>query len=279
MAVKQYKEYGYNVIEFDSLLTHAEYLKPYIEGGGYRVPKEMKSEPYFYGKKTIEKVSDEMKYGDNTATAKLLDDIKQSGNNESDSNTGVFMDIEGVAFDMGSVISGEPECCVAMDSPDVKPLIKVMIDLGYNGDASANVINYRAVGIVNLINTLQAQGNILEVYVVRYATISSGNGKYAQKVKIDTNNLCISQLACASSVGYYRGACWLTTAIEMGNKSYSGESKSDISSEMKSNLRKDGYFYIGGGYSDNHMYRLRSGEDATDYIKKLYNDFLSNPKE
>jgi hypothetical protein len=269
----RYKQHGFDTIDFISPTAHAEFIEPHKEDSSYKIVRDIPNNRSFYASSSMSSIVEITKTGDTKATASLLDGLKEISS-ESESNSGVSMDIEGVAYDMGSVVSGEPECCIAMDNPTVKQSITILIDLGYSGEASAKSINYRSVGIVNLISTLQAQGYILNVQCGRFADCYGS--KYGQIVSINTETLCIAQMASATSVGYYRGACWLTTAMQKGDKSYNGSSTSRLTSSIIDKLTKDNIFYIAGGFTCSRMTNLKSPQEGIDIVVELFNKFCES---
>ena len=266
--INRYEKYRYKIVEFQNPLELAEYLKPQQSNEGYTDVKECTSDSRFRGGKTIKDMVHDMTYGDDKATASLLYNIK-STNKEIDQDNGwVGMDIEGVAFDMGSVVGGEPECCIAMGQPSIKKHLKIIIDVGYCGETEASIIQNRGVGILNLINTLQCQGYILDVGFIRFNKASM----MANITNINTENICVAQLAPLCHPTYFRGCTWLVEAME--NKSHSsGSGNSTCPKEVIDSFEKDGVFYIGGGYTDSKMSSLKDGTKATEYIAKLFNKF------
>jgi len=182
------------------------------------------------------------------------------------------MDIEGVAYDMGSVVSGEPECCVSMESPSTKQHIEIVVDLGYGGGESATTIDYRSVGIVNLVSTLQAQGYMIDLYIM---SVYPSN-KCMHRVKINTDTFCVAQLASCTTTEYWRGLGWITVEIMRNKKGDGGCDGSKLSEEKIKQYKDKGVFYIGGGYTDRKMCNLKSGKKATDYIIELFNKFCNS---
>ena len=198
MTHKEYSILGYKAIEFDSLYSQAEYIEPYKDGKKISHIKEVNSGNHddFFGTKSIDETITKMKYGDDKATTTLLDNIKDTST-DKDILDDIKMDIEGVAYDMGSVVSGEPECCINTGNPKPRKCIKIIVDLGYIWHTKPSVINYRSAGIVNLVNTLQAKGYVIEVTIGAFFNQLN----HAHFVKLDMDNFCVAQLAVATSAG------------------------------------------------------------------------------
>jgi hypothetical protein len=158
-----------------------------------------------------------------------------------------------------------------MDNPSTKKHIEIVIDLGYSGGTGATTINYRSIGIVNLVATLQAQGYIVDLYAI---SIYNSN-RCAHRVKINTETFCISQLACVTSTAYWRCIGWMTVEIMRDKKGNGGNDSSSMSSGLRKDIEDTGAFYIGGGYTDSKMNSLKNGADATEYVITLFNKYCS----
>ena len=52
-----------------------------------------------------------------------------------------------------------------------------------------------------------------------------------------------------------------------------GRSASSMSKADIKRLTNDGWFYIGGGYTDSEMNYLSTGSEATEYLTKLFNKY------
>ena len=66
-------------------------------------------------------------YGNKDITPQIIEGLENLGH-DIYSNTGVFMNTEGFAYDIGAVVSVEPECCVDMKAPELKKNIKIVLD-------------------------------------------------------------------------------------------------------------------------------------------------------
>jgi len=257
---------GCKAIEFNGMVDHVEFLES-NNGSRHHHLKAMAREGDFFGCDNYEELITKMKYGDSKATASLLDKLKSS-QVYSDIDNGVKMDIDGFAYDMGSVVSGEPECCLSSGSPQAKPYIKIFVDQGYSGHTDVDVINNRSVGIVNLVTSLQTMGYVVELVVGNY---ERGTKIYGF-TKLSTDSLCVSQIAVATSPYYWRCGSWMTTMM-LGKTTDTGHSLMDYS-DIEA-MEKEGWFYIGGGYTDSKMNSLSTGDDGTEYITELFNKYCS----
>ena len=273
----EYEDSGYKIQEFSCFAEVANYIEntPYINE--YNMVKPGKLRTSFHGVNSFDGMLDRIRFGDKVQTEFFIKEIK-APNDESDCNTGVFMDIEGFAYDMGSVINGEPECCVNFGSPETKPSLNIYIDIGYCGKTDVKTINYRGIAITKLINSLLAKGYILNVYVVHYITTEekTENGRmYAQLFKIPTDYLTISTIAYSCTCDFFRVVTWLLTAIQMKLKSYTGQGKSMPERSILDAIKKRGDLYIPSGYTDGR-FNYCSKEEAEKLVFDCYEKYCES---
>ena len=269
--MREDKFLDYKVQWFESLSEIADYIDNTKELREYSLTKESELSVGggFYGVTKFDGLTDRLRYGDKKVTQMYISKLK-SLVPEGDSNTGINMDIEGFAYDMGAVVSGEPECCVRMDAPDTKPALKIFIDTGYNGGVHPDVIANRGVAILQLISNLLSRGYILDVNVIHFIDTSTG-ARVAQCVKLSTDFLTTSQLAFTGTCEFFRIITWLLTAIQIGCKGYTGSGCSRPSTAVINEFKKDG-LYIPSGYTSS-FFNHCSLNEAIDEVAKIYNKY------
>lgn len=269
--MKEYKEDEYEVQVFDSMSEVADYILSTKDIEDYELTKSSTLSRAFYGKpKTFKNLIDWLKYGQQTQTEAFIDNLKDAGTC-IDVNDGIFRDIEGFAYDMGSVVKGEPECCLNTGAPIPRPSLSIFIDTGYCGSVEAETINYRGFAIVKLINTLIAKGYILDIHFVHYIRTDGGCPKRycAHLFKVNTDFLALSTVGFASTCTFFRCITWLLTAIQNNKKSYDGDGTSRPSSAVIEKLKKKG-LYIPSGYTDS-FFDDCSKEGAEERIVEIFN--------
>ena len=271
--MKEYEDSGYKMQEFNSFCEVAEYLEQIPDLYEYEMTDSRRLEKDFHGISSFDKVFDRLRYGDKVQTENFINELKDLDSFE-ELDCGIFRDVEGFAYDMGSVVNGEPECCLNFGSPEPKRSMNIYIDLGYTGWTDAETINNRGYALVKLINTLISKGYILNVYMVRYATLW-GDGKYAQLVRVPTEFLTMSVVAYSCTCDFYRVVTWLLTAIHANDKGYTGQSSAQASDEIIESIRQRGDMYIGGGFTD-YRFGHCSKEEAEEIVMEYYNDFLES---
>ena len=272
--MREYDDYGYKMIEFNSFSEVAEYLEQIPDLYKYEMTKKsrLSYDSSFFGIDSFDKVLNRLRYGDNRQTETFKNELKDL-NSYDELDCGIFRDVEGFAYDMGSVVNGEPECCLNFGSPEAKQSLNIYIDLGYSGCTDAETINNRGYALVKLINTLISKGYILNVYVVRYATISYNGDKYAQLIKVPTEFFSLSIIAYACTCDFYRVVTWLLTAIQMKDKNYTGDSSAKADKKIIEGIKKRGDLYIGGGFTDSRLSSC-SKEEAEKIILNYYNEYI-----
>lgn len=275
--VLNYKGKRYPTQDFESMYEVAQYLENIKDLDRYSLTdeRELTAERHFYGISKFDGVLDRLKYGDTETTKTYLDKLKSAQEDGEEINN-IHMDIEGFAYDMGAVVSGEPECCVNSGHPTVKPHLNIYIDTGYSGGVSPSVIANRGVAIYQLVSNLLSKGYLLDIWVVHYIDCSNGDS-FCQRVKLSTEYLTVSQLAFAGRCEFFRVVTWLLTAIQKKDYRYTGSGKSEPSRSVVEELKKDGLF-IPSGYTDGRFNGC-SKEQALEYIVEIYNEFVGRQKD
>ncbi len=87
-------------------------------------------------------------------------------------------DVEGEYFDVGDVLSGEPECFRRMEPREVKPAIPVYVNFSQACSVSETEIMNRGTAIVAMCDTLEKDGYRVELNVIcacRYRPVFRSN--------------------------------------------------------------------------------------------------------
>lgn len=269
----EYEENDYKIQKFNSLLEVVEYLESLPDLYKYLLTQEstLGREKSWYGTDSFSEVMDKLRNGDRVQTLEYITNLKEL-NNFDELDTGFYRDIEGFAYDMGSVVEGEPECCINSGAPEAHKMLEIHIDIGYCGSTPASVINNRGYAIVNLINTLISKGYILDVYVVHYITTTCGMN-CAHLFKINTETLTLSTFAYTATCSFFRVVSWLLTAIQIKRYDYNGEGCSQPSCSMLKKLKQQNILYIPSGYTDERLNRC-SKSKAQELVNGYYNSFI-----
>lgn len=269
----KYGSYNYKNIDFDNMAEVADYIEKQKNLEDYSITKESELAPnsYFYGISKFDGLIDRMRFGDAKITAKYIDKL-ETVNMEYETYENIGFDIEGFAYDMGAVVSGEPECCLNTGFPDVKPHLNIYIDTGYCGSVNPDIIANRGVAILQLLNSLLSMGYILDIWIIHF--IRTNNGQFfSQRIKLSTEYLTIAQLAFCGTCEFFRVITWLLTAIQKNDKYYTGSGKSEPEEAVIREMKKEG-LYIPSGYTDSR-FDTCSQSEAISLVRQIYNDYIS----
>lgn len=265
-------------IEFDGLVEQLEYIKPQIQNNVYGIVDEIRENSYnnWNGKYTLDQTLNGMMYGFKSETDYFLDMVEEIRTQEGLSD-GMYMDVEGYAYDMGSVVDGVPECCVNTGMPTPTPSVSIMVDISFSCGYSAQDLNNRGVAITNLVNTLLLNGYIVDLYYMMYNTQSDMDIMYT--IKVDTKTMPISSVAFMSSVDYFRKIGFVTMDVIRGKQSSYGRGTSTIHNFMLNKFKKNDIFFIGGSYSNNSLCsHLSDVRDANKHLLEMFETFCKEHK-
>lgn len=275
---KLYNIEGYAVQEFDNLLHMWDFIKQNLDlNKNCSIKRQWRNSWANPSLKKPEEVVDMLVYGNDNATQEFME-LVNIPEITTDSSSGVRMSIEGCGYDMGAVISGEPECCVAMDSPNVKECVDIYIDIGYCGYVIASAITHRGVAIYKLINTLLTQGNIVTIHMCRYADYGGYNQQIATVLTLPTSDLSISQIAFVSSVEYFRMLCWQLEEMMLGSYSCGGDCQSGTPEKVIAKIKQDKGLFIPGGYVDPRFDGVNNQERADELVMEYYEKYIVDQK-
>lgn len=264
--------------EFDGLVEQLETIMPQIKNNVYGIVDELKenSEGGWNGKYTLEQTLNGMKYGFKAETDYFLDCIEEIRTQDALSE-GMYMDVEGYAYDIGSVVQGVPECCINTGLPTPTPSVTIMVDISFSCVFGSNQLNNRGIAITNLVNTLLLNGYIVDLYFMMYNTQSDMDIMYT--IKVDTKSMPISSIAFMSSTDYFRKIGFITMDYIRGKQSGWGRGQSTMHDFMLNKFKKNDIFFIGGGYSNNELSsHLGSPQEADKYLLLMFEKFCKEHK-
>lgn len=271
---RTFKQEGYLVEEFDSLTQ----MKAWLEASPLDKDFSLRdiNRSFTGGAETWEKEKDKIIFGDSCSTEALSRQLASTALPSLDSPMGIAMGVEGCAYDMGAVISGEPECCLRMD--DLAPVesVDIYVDIGYCGGINKAVINRRTTAIMKLINQLILQKVIVNFHLAHYTTVS-GRYKLGTILTIKGTEGLVPQVAYLCSPSFFRIVSWNLNEIRCGING--GHACSQPSSELIESIKKEGGFYIPGGYVDRFWEDVDNQEKADEYLMESYEKFLEDRKK
>lgn len=263
-------------IDFDGLNDQLKYILPNIKNNTFDIVNEIKNEVGWNGSYTLDETINGMKYGFDKQTEYFLDLIDQLRVQEGEGE-GIFLDTEGYIYDMGSVVSGVPECCLNYHMSEPKPLIKIYIDVSFHCGFTPEQLNNRGCAIANLINTLLLNGVIVELYYFMYNI--QNDMDCLVTLRVDTSVLPISIIAFLASTDYFRKIMFITLDCVRKKESEDGRGYSMACDFMVNKFKKEGIFVISGGYMDRGLNsNLDNVKNASDYLMKNFELFCKENK-
>lgn len=218
-------------------------------------------------------------YGNKDITPQFIEGLKNLGH-DIYSNTGVFMNTEGFAYDMGAVVSGEPECCVDMKAPELKKNIKIVLDYTANGGVDGRIIINRGIALVNLIYTLISKGYIIDFNLCRVSLWNDEKGhigsetinKHFISIKVPTETLTVGTLGFYCSLEFFRVIMILAESMMLDLPNAPGHCCG--TEDKKDYMLEDNVFLIPSFYLDGKARtKCNTEEGAKEYIIGLFNEY------
>ena len=263
-------------MEFDNIIDLYENIMPFIKANTFGVVDEINENVGWNGEYSLNQTVEAMKFGFQKNTDYFLDNIKEIRSQET-TGKGTYLDYEGFAYDMGSVVEGVPECCLNADLPATKPCIKIVVDIGFPSLYSAKQLNNRGIAIANLINTLIINGFIIDLCFMRYNHQHDMDIMFT--VQVNTEVLPISVVAFLSSSDFFRKIGFITTDFIRERPSEIGRGMTIIQEFMLNKFKREDIFFIGGGYSNPELcYHLENIKEANNYLLSLFNTYCKEHK-
>lgn len=264
-------------VDFNGLLDQFKFISNELKEKKFRTALEQeKDKDTWWGSHSLEETIQGMFYGFESSTEYFLDNLERT-KYTSDKDDGLFMSENGVVYDMGSVISGIPECCLDFGLPNPAPYIKIMVDITFPCGFSEKQIHNRGLAILSLLQTLIISGCIIDLYMFELNIQSDKTIMYTNK--FDATCLSIADLAFLCSPEYFRRIGFITAECVRDKCSEYGCGRSDLPQFVIDKIKKDKIFYIGGGYTDNELSgKLHSIEEAIQCLLGKFNTFCIENK-
>ena len=179
-----------------------------------------------------------------------------------------FWDVTGHVFDVGVVLSGEPECWLNTREAESKRTMRLMVNVGVSVGVTTEVITNRGAAIVALIDELQKAGFIVELTITaatrRY--VSHHPDSYIQTfVEMGTTPLDMDAVAFALGNPalprrmFFAYKEIATGKMDLRNVSYG------IPTEISKGYRKD-YHYLESLLLSNVRDQFRSIRSSADWV-------------
>ncbi len=228
----------------------------------------------WYGGIEFDDVMDELLLGNKNQTQEFLSGIKEQFSDDV-AYSQIYFDNEGFAYDMGAVVSGEPECCLNMGAPESKKFITIGIDYSFPCYVKPDVLRNRGMAITNLVHSLITQGYVVNLRFLQiYNPHNTRNvTKSIFSLDLNTENLSISTVAFYCSVEFFRAIMILVHSMLDELPELPGEGMGSDDKDEFFDIFGEDMLFIPAGYTDESMRSLTSVEKANKKILNLFNDW------
>lgn len=262
-----------NNVDLYEYIKSKENLKTWEHIETYRNTKKSWSGNVTYGQAMTN-----LQFGNKDITPQFIEGLRNLGH-DTETSTGIFMNTEGFAYDMGAVVSGEPECCVDMKALEPKKTLKIVLDWTASaGVEGRNIIN-RGIALVNLIYTLMSKGYIIDFHLCRVAELNftgTINGedvdKHLVSIRVPTETLTIGTLGFYCSLEFFRIIMILAESMMVDAPYHPGDLHGTMC--MGDYMLDKDIMFISSFYMDeNAEKRCSSLEGATEYITGIFNKY------
>jgi hypothetical protein len=188
-------------------------------------------------------------------------DIKHA---EMDMLKGYAMDVEGQFFDIGMVISGEPECWFKPAKKPVKKVVSICVNIAGSGGVDASSLARRGAAILALVDRLQELNYIVELTAVCGAEHADNKNISFAWFEFGTTPLDIDAAALTlAHTGWFRVACFALTECCGG-----GDPGQYYCKELDRDERKKFNIYIpSGDIRNKDGQTLNSAKDAAVWVQ------------
>lgn len=269
---------GYGATFFDNNVDFYEYIKKREpEKKWYHIKEHGKGDSWSGGV-TYEETMNELLFGNKEITYQFLEGLKNLGQ-ERETNTGIFMNTEGFAYDMGAVVSGEPECCVDMKAPESKKSLTILMDYTAPYYVDSSMLVRRGLAVANLIYTLIEKGYIIDLNVcacleLHYTgTMLNGDEvrKHMMSINVPTDMLSLGTIGFYTSVEFFRILYILSEEMLLNAGDDAGHSVG--TDDRDDYMLQENVFLIPNCYMDSRGKNLRTQKEANDYVKLLFKEY------
>ena len=178
----------------------------------------------FYGSDSWDHAVSLVRDGWDAGTAAITKKISDVKGQEVYEAISYKWDVVGELFDIGAVLSGEPECWLQPEQNQVKRLIKIAVSTDYSGSITEQQIINRGAAIVALVDALQGDpANIVELTCGAWSKNVPPLGTVESMIHFGMSPLPMNDITFAmahpSMLRRFYFACW---EIENKNNDASG---------------------------------------------------------
>lgn len=186
-----------------------------------------------------------------------------------------YWDVTGLSFDIGTVMTGEPECWLEQDMEPRKKMFRIHVNPSSNGDTTVEQLMNRGAAVVALVNLLQSDpNNIVELDIYRV----NSTGTYV--VRMGLGPIDLDALAfCMAHPSYNRRLMFAITEKQAKFR-YSGNYGSSVDGMEHQteaiSTDEDGttIIYIPRGIDDGNMTTFNTIEGSAQWVNRMAKELL-----
>jgi len=201
------------MLSFDSMSDLLDNVKEMPSGNHSQ--KESASRTEFTGG-TWKQAVDQAELGNAPQTIEFesaLSNIRTKASDLCKSNE-IKFDVTGQSFDVGRVLTGEPECWINRDMYEPKEVVKIFVNTSFSFSVSKHIIRNRGAAITALIDLLSEQYIVEPVFI---RTVEYNGRKDTTVLTIPNSPLDIDSVCfIASNPMYLRRLMF--ASLELGHK-------------------------------------------------------------
>lgn len=261
------------VYEFSSNLDILRLVNEKLQSGiEYEGVKQANDDPDWCGGecKSFDDAIKCLRYGNPNYTKQFLEGLNEIAYT-GDDDRATFMDVEGFCYDMGAVVSGEPECCLNMVMPEANRQVTVYVGHTYPGYVNADHIRNRGIAIANLLTTLLTKNYFVDLKFL--ANRNYRDIEMCHIYNVSCKSICAAELAFYCTPEFFRMITLTLDGMTSGDKDKSGQCTSYARKATKEMMIRQNAFYIPSSYDDKEAEKLDTAQLADAYVKKLWNEY------
>jgi hypothetical protein len=261
------------VYEFNSNLDVLRFIESKMHSGEvYAGIAQANEDPDWCGGecKCFEDALKCLRYGNPNYTKQFIEGLNEISYTGDDDRT-TFMDVEGFCYDMGAVVSGEPECCLNMVMPEANRHVTIYVGHTYPGYVDADHIRNRGIAIANLLTTLLTKNYFVDLKFL--ANRNYSDIEMLHLYNVSCKSLCAAELAFYCTPEFFRMITLSLDGMVSGDPKKCGQCTSYTRRATKELMLRDNAFFIPSSYDDSDAESLDTPQKADAYVKKLWNRY------
>lgn len=267
----------YKVVQFDSITDMAKFITENRDKRDWQILKSASG--VFCNNCTFDEAYNQMVYGYN-CNQQVMDSVTDFFDMDFYGGSNLIMDVEGSAYDIGSVVQDIPECCISDTTVEGKKYLRLVASVGFNSSVKSEHIINRGLAIAGLASSLLLKGYVVDLdFMMEY---NPNLGKKAIFfLRVPTGLASSSMIAFFNSPQFLRKIC-IGVADFILEEDINGNATGIKDKKILDWFRKNSlYFEDGYDINDNTLVEMmyKTPEKSKETIKKLFYNWLENKEK